>query len=645
MKTFTFVLIFALNILLVSCSDDSTSSTQSTLKNVSIALNDFSTLYGSKEKDSNINAIAINSNKIYSAGTTNGPLKLFNSDKNTSYFGGSDCVIYKHSLDGKIEKIITFGGSGDDYIYDIKLDGDFYYVFGQFSGSMDVDGKHLTSNGVSDLFLAKYYENNDTLISIRSFGGSNTQQMAETGLKMLLSPSNIILVGSATNTVYSNASNTTPKHKGRYDIWTISFSKKYFDDFSIENQAKVVSYFNTLGTAEADESVNDAVLCSDKIVLVGGSYGNFAGINSNPNSLNEYKSDAYIVALDSETLVYHWGRRLGYPTFSETTTAVTCNNDKIYTSSNFMTKRWYGGEDGSLENAYYLNFNTLNPSNGSFLANGSAGVYKTGIAIKRLRVVDDKIFAIGTVWGSIYDTTIFSHPRIVMLKLNTSQENIMYIDILGEIGKTDSFFKVGDVAGLKGALYIGGQVENTQNLGFDLYTTDLIEDSNRSKYFNTSYLLKRVVSTSLIDSNISILSEVALISTKLSQYRDEKGSFKLISPNALNIENYDIIKGNIYMLGYPIDTNITDKQSLSAGEFDKDYLVSKVSPKVYYNFKSSNDGNYVYINLSIEYTLNASLRKKIEDDLALYFHEGVDSNGTLETGISNIDGVLRIKLN
>lgn len=93
--------------------------------------------------------------------------------------GGTDAFIASYTVNGEINFIRRIAGSNNDEGYDLKVDatGGVLYLTGVFEGTCDFDPSagqtaNLTSNGATDVFVAKYLLNGN-YISAFQIGGTN----------------------------------------------------------------------------------------------------------------------------------------------------------------------------------------------------------------------------------------------------------------------------------------------------------------------------------------------------------------------------------------------------------------------------------------------------------------------------------------
>jgi len=112
--------------------------------------------------------------------------------------GGYDVVIAKYSAAGAHLWSRRFGGTGNEIVNGIALDGSGnIYLAGSLSGTGNLGGASLTSAGQQDAFLAKYSPQGDPLWSER-FGGIYPDSIASIAVD---SQGNVIATGLFQGTV------------------------------------------------------------------------------------------------------------------------------------------------------------------------------------------------------------------------------------------------------------------------------------------------------------------------------------------------------------------------------------------------------------------------------------------------------------
>jgi hypothetical protein len=111
--------------------------------------------YGSEGRDET-SSIATTSSSIILAGMFDGTLELGGSAAPLTSLGLLDVYVAKLDLEGVPEWAVSFGDAGEDRDPEVAVDaaGDIY-VAGHFQGQVAFGSVNLTSNGGADVFLAK----------------------------------------------------------------------------------------------------------------------------------------------------------------------------------------------------------------------------------------------------------------------------------------------------------------------------------------------------------------------------------------------------------------------------------------------------------------------------------------------------------
>jgi len=151
--------------------------------------------------------------------------------------GGYDIFVACCSNSGQWQWVVSAGGTGDDQAFGISMNElGGIYITGRFENTISFTGQSKTSNGGTDIFLAKY-DLFGSFLWAETFGstsddGANSIDVSETGL--------IALTGYFQNTMTIDT--ITISSNGGKDIFVASFEDTYIDS----NYCGVPnSYFNT----------------------------------------------------------------------------------------------------------------------------------------------------------------------------------------------------------------------------------------------------------------------------------------------------------------------------------------------------------------------------------------------------------------
>jgi hypothetical protein len=112
--------------------------------------------------------------------------------------GGKDIILIKVNADSTIAWAKAFGSIGEDVATDVEFDNDGNIVMtASFSGTLNVGGSNLISNGSNDFLVAKYDTSGNHIFS-KSFGGVGSDAISSLKID---AENNIILAGSFSNSI------------------------------------------------------------------------------------------------------------------------------------------------------------------------------------------------------------------------------------------------------------------------------------------------------------------------------------------------------------------------------------------------------------------------------------------------------------
>ncbi len=99
--------------------------------------------------------VATSTGDVYVTGSFAGTANFNGTD--LTVFGGSDVFLIKYNTDGDMPWVKQLGGTGLDISYGLTRDtNNNVYVTGSFESTGNFEGISLTSNGETDVFVAKY---------------------------------------------------------------------------------------------------------------------------------------------------------------------------------------------------------------------------------------------------------------------------------------------------------------------------------------------------------------------------------------------------------------------------------------------------------------------------------------------------------
>jgi hypothetical protein len=134
--------------------------------------------------------------------------------KTNANFGTNDFWVVKTDANGNKQWEKVFGGSDDDYLYDLQLTSDGGYIAGGYSYSSFSGNKNTGNNGMSDFWLIKLDANGNKQWE-KIYGGSNTEELHAI---RLTSDGGYILGGSSASGV---SGNKTSAGYGSADFWLV----------------------------------------------------------------------------------------------------------------------------------------------------------------------------------------------------------------------------------------------------------------------------------------------------------------------------------------------------------------------------------------------------------------------------------------
>jgi len=245
-----------------------------------------------------------------------------NSTFNNSLNNSNDIFISKIKTSGDYLWSYQLGGSGNDCIRDLVLDGsDNLIITGNFEDNLNFGSAWgtydiKTSNGLYDVFITKI-DTNNTYQWTRNFGGINH----DVPYKIIHYKNNeMYLAGYFSDEVNFSLNPSITDHKTAYGSTDIFILK-----FNSAGQYYWTKIFGGTG----QDTVNSITADNDGNIYLGGSF--FAEVNFGADfNINDLKTssgsnDAFITSINSDSN-YNWTRQ-----FTGTGNSYESINDLLYT--------------------------------------------------------------------------------------------------------------------------------------------------------------------------------------------------------------------------------------------------------------------------------------------------------------------------
>jgi hypothetical protein len=264
------------------------------------------------------------SGNIVLVGSFSGNIIVEGTNLNTA--GGTDILVVKLDLDGKVLWAKKFGSSSDDIGMQVAIDSNNDIVLsGSFRGTVSFEGINLQSAGERDLFVAKLNPGG-VRIWAKRFGGSVDNDAVAMAVD---ADKNVLLTGFFRGT-FDFEGAALPNNAGGEDAFFIKLSADGNPVFK-----------KTLGGASNDQSVAIAVDKLGNILLTGTAEGpiNLGGGVWNASGLDIW------VAKFSPAGDHLWSKLFaGAGANRSTAIAVDANNNVILAGSSTGSLNFGGGD-------------------------------------------------------------------------------------------------------------------------------------------------------------------------------------------------------------------------------------------------------------------------------------------------------------
>ena len=273
--------------------------------------------YGGTLTDIGYGIAVDSSSNVHITGSFRGTVDFGGGDI-TSAASSSDIFVLKLNSSGVFQWVKTYGGTSNEYGYDIALDSSGNtYITGTFLGTVDFGGGNITAAVLIDTFVIKT-NSSGVFQWVKTYGGS----ASEFGYRIAVDSSdNVYITGHFTGTLDFGGGNVTSV--GNEDIFVLKLNssgvfqwvKTYGDtsaDFgygiAVDSSSNVYITGYFVGTVDFGGGNVTSVGNQDIFVLKLNSSGEFQWINNYGDTLSDW---GYGVAVDSSSNVYITGYFIG----------------------------------------------------------------------------------------------------------------------------------------------------------------------------------------------------------------------------------------------------------------------------------------------------------------------------------------------
>ncbi len=270
------------------------------------------------------------SSNVYITGGFNGTVD-FNPDAGTNNLtsnGGSDIFIAKYNSSGTYQWAYNIGGTGTDYGYGLAIDASSnIHISGYFHNTVDFNPgagtNNLTSNGGSDIFIAKY-NSSGTYQWAYKIGGTDTDLGSSITTD---ASSNVYITGGFSGTVDFNpgAGTNNLSSNGYADIYVAKY-----------NSSGTYQWAIAMGSTASDYGRDIVVDAAFNVYVVGDFQGDTdfdpgAGTN---NLIHSGSSDGFVAKYNSSG-AHQWAFKIGG------TSVDNCYGVALDASSNIYVTGWF----------------------------------------------------------------------------------------------------------------------------------------------------------------------------------------------------------------------------------------------------------------------------------------------------------------
>ena len=208
--------------------------------------------YGGTLTDIGYGIAVDSSSNVHITGSFRGTVDFGGGDI-TSAASSSDIFVLKLNSSGVFQWVKTYGGTSNEYGYDIALDSSGNtYITGTFLGTVDFGGGNITAAVLIDTFVIKT-NSSGVFQWVKTYGGS----ASEFGYRIAVDSSdNVYITGHFTGTLDFGGGNVTSV--GNEDIFVLKL-----------NSSGVFQWINNYGDTLSDWGYGVAVDSSSNVYITG----------------------------------------------------------------------------------------------------------------------------------------------------------------------------------------------------------------------------------------------------------------------------------------------------------------------------------------------------------------------------------------
>lgn len=267
-----------------------------------------------------------NIGNVYITGTFEGTMQIGNILLSAA--GGKDVFLAKYDALGVVQWAKKAGGAGDDYGRKLAFDsGSGIYLIGFFTGNASFENYNLTSNGYTDMFIAKYFTGNGNIFWINQGGGPKYDY----GFSVIVNQFNQIFITGQFTESFSYGNNVVLTGYPYYNSGFIA---------NISQNGNMNWIKKT--TNQSISQITDIETDGANILYITGYFHNTLSIdNLTITSNNTTSGEIFVAKYNTSTSTWDWGISFGSSGF-DIPFALALYNSDLYLSGYFSNSIAFG---------------------------------------------------------------------------------------------------------------------------------------------------------------------------------------------------------------------------------------------------------------------------------------------------------------